>query len=66
MNGKYCCGFQALCSKWVAAILFLFRSYLLPVPCYLKAQENNSSDEEREEVKTFEFDDFEPFMVLFR
>ena len=19
MNGKYCCGFQALCSKWAAA-----------------------------------------------
>ena len=33
---------------------------------YLKAQENNSSDEERQQIETLEFDDFEPFMVLFR
>ena len=33
---------------------------------YLKAQDNNPSDEERQQIEDFEFDDFEPFMVLFR
>ena len=32
---------------------------------YLKEQDH-SSEEEQEEAETFQFDDFEPFMVLFR
>ena len=32
---------------------------------YLKAQDHNSLDEEREAIETFEFEDFEPFMVSF-
>ena len=34
------------------------------VASYLK--DNASSDEEQEEVETFEFADFEPFMALYR
>ena len=83
MNGKYCCGFQALCLK-LAAATSISRS-LLSSSCtshimdarkgtkpadyvakYLKAQEQNSSNEEHEEIETFEFDDVEPSMVLFR
>ena len=83
MIEKYCCGFQALYSKWVAATsislsIFSSTSTLLTMDArkgsncaeyvakYLKAQDNNSSDEERQQIETFEFDDFEPFMVLFR
>ena len=61
--------------------LFFFRSYLQLylayqgskkrniaagyISKYLKEQDH-SSEEEQEEAETFQFDDFEPFMVLFR
>ena len=81
MKGKYCCGFQALCSTWATATPLLLRSYLVLVHCIIMAtrkgsntavyianylKDNASSDEEQGEVETFEFANFEPFMALFR
>ena len=77
MKGKYCCGFQALCSAWVSAIFtysdLIFHSHLAIMAArkgtrtaYVVANYFASSDEEQEEVETFEFADFEPFMASFR